>query len=128
MDALRLEVERTECCQGFTYSHSASGGTGSGMAMSIYKSAKYENNLIEKTRGSHYFFTVLPSSQISNTVVEPYNCVMVLNEQKDKYVNAVCFDNESLFNICSKSLGIKTPNFADLNRCISMVMSGNTAS
>jgi tubulin alpha len=37
-------------------------------------------------------------------------------------------DNEAIYNICKKSLGILSPGFADLNRLIAQVVSSITAS
>jgi len=121
---LRKEVERTSCCQGFTYSHSASGGTGSGLSMQIYART---DDLLKPSFGGTYFFTVLPSKKISNTVIEPYNCVLTLDKLATAE-NVVCLDNEALYRICFDTLGLATPTFGDLNRLISMVLSGNTAS
>jgi len=123
-EVLRKEVERTQCCQGFTFSHSASGGTGSGLAIQIFSKV---NDLLIPSFGSVYFFTVFPSGQVSNTVIEPYNALLVL-EKLLLAENVVCIDNESLYKICFETLGLDTPTFGDLNRLISMVMAGNTAS
>jgi len=124
-EILRREVERTQCCQGFTFTHASSGGTGSGLTMAIYEKCTAE--LLTPTFGGVYFFTLFPSTKISNTVTEPYNTTMTLFNQK-VVENVVCFDNESLYKICFNTLGLDTPTFGDLNRLVSMVMSGNTAS
>jgi len=39
-----------------------------------------------------------------------------------------CIDNEALFNICNKTLGIPSPAYRDLNGLVSKVMSGVTSS
>jgi len=121
---LRKEVERSQCCQGFTFSHSASGGTGSGLSMRIWNRTQ---DLLVPSFGGIYFFTVLPSSKVSNTVIEPYNSMLVLRRLHSAE-NVVCLDNEALYRICFDTLGLDTPTFGDLNRLISMVMAGNTAS
>jgi len=123
VEVMRHEIERTNCLQGFTYSHSAAGGTGSGLTMQILEKA---NNLLTKTHATSYLFTVLPSQKISNTVVEPYNCLMVLEKLRNAE-NVVCLDNESLYKICCNTLGLEAPTFDDMNRLVAMVMAGNTA-
>jgi len=125
VECLRSEVERTQCCQGFTFSHSSAGGTGSGLSLRIFEETKdlFEPN----NKAGNYFFTIFPSNQVSNTVLEPYNSACVIDELR-KAQNVVCFDNEALYNICFNTLGLKTPTFADMNRLVSMIMSGNTAS
>ncbi len=39
-----------------------------------------------------------------------------------------CFDNEALYDICFKTLKLKSPTYPDLNNLISYTMSGVTAS
>jgi len=124
VDCLRREVERTECCQGFTFSHSTAGGTGSGLTMRIWNEAA---SLLVPSFGGSYFFSVFPGAKVSNTVLEPYNTMCVL-EKQSQVENVVCFDNEALYEICFNTLGLVSPTFSDLNRLVSMVMSGNTAS
>lgn len=122
-DCLRIEAERTDCLQGFTYSHSSAGGTGSGLTFAISNVA---SDLLTSTFGGSFYFTVFPSEQISNTVLEPYNSVMVL-EKQTTCENVVCFDNEALYNICFNTIGLSSPTFGDMNRLVSMVMAGTTA-
>jgi len=123
LDMLRVEVERTECMQGFTYSHSSGGGTGSGLTYGIHEIAQ---DLLATSFGGCFFYTVFPSQKISNTVLEPYNTVLTLDKQQD-VENVVCFDNESLYNICFNTVGLKCPTFGDMNRLVSMILAGTTA-
>ena len=67
-------------CLGFTFSHSASGGTGSGLSMRIFDQCQ---SLLTPTYGGIWFFTVFPSKKISNTVIEPYNTVCVLDKLRE---------------------------------------------
>jgi len=76
-----------------------------------------------------WFFTVFPSTKISNTVIEPYNTVLVLDKLKDaESENVTVLDNEALYNICFNTLGLRSPTFQDINMLIANVMAGNTAS
>jgi len=124
IEVIRREVERSECCQGFTFSHSASGGTGSGLAMNIFENCV---DLLKPSFGGIWFFTVFPSKKISNVVTEPYNTMLTL----DKLTQAndvVVLDNEALYDICFNTLNLGSPTFGDINKLIANVMSGNTAS
>ncbi len=40
----------------------------------------------------------------------------------------MCLDNEALYNICFRTLKLKSPTYGDLNHLVSNVMSGVTAS
>merc|ERR1719231_1100464 len=58
LDVVRKEAEGCDCLQGFNMTHSLGGGTGSGMCT----------------------FSVFPSPKVSDTVVEPYNCVLSVHQ------------------------------------------------
>merc|ERR1711898_22481 len=73
-------------------------------------------------------FTVWSCPQISSACVEPYNtvlCVHSLLEHTD-VTNQV--DNEALYDICRRNLGIERPTYTNLNRLIAQCISSVTAS
>ena len=57
-EVIRREVEKTECCQGVTITHSVGGGTGSGLGMRIVDEIR---PLIVKSFGCIWLFSVFPS-------------------------------------------------------------------
>jgi len=73
MDAIRKEAESCDCLQGFMIFHSLGGGTGSGMGTLIMSKIRdeYPDRMITA-------FSVFPSNKVSETVVEPYNAVLIL--------------------------------------------------
>lgn len=73
-------------------------------------------------------FSVVPSPKVSNTVVEPYNCVLSAHHLIDNADQVFCIDNEALYDICLRSLKLKEPTYPDLNGLVSRVMSGVTCS
>ncbi|CAF4682820.1 unnamed protein product [Rotaria sp. Silwood1] len=106
MDVVRKESESCDCLQGFQLTHALGGGTGSGMQIS---------------------FSVFPSLKVSKTVVEPYNAMLSSEPIIEHGDAAYCIDNEALYDICSRTLKIKTPTYGDLNHLVSATMSGVTA-
>jgi len=124
MQVLRKQIERANCPQGFTFSHSSGGGAGSGLCMKIFSQCE---DLLIPSYGGTWFFTVFPSKKISNTVIEPYNTALVLDGLRDAK-NVTCLDNESMYSLACNTLGLESPTFADLNRLVANVMAGNTAS
>lgn len=123
LDTCRKEAEQCDCLQGFQVNHSIGGGTGSGLA----------GLLISKIREEYpdrmlMTFTVIPSPKVSDTVVEPYNAVLSIPHLVENTDLTMCIDNESLYDICFRTLKLTSPTFGDLNHLVAAVMSGVTCS
>jgi len=73
-------------------------------------------------------FSVVPSPKVSDTVVEPYNATLSVHQLVENADEVFCIDNEALYDICSRTLKLSTPNYGDLNQLVSAVMSGVTCS
>lgn len=122
MDIIRREAEKSDCLQGFQLTHSVGGGTGSGLGTLIISNIReeYSDRIINT-------FSVIPSPKVSTVVLEPYNatlCIQMLIENSDQ---THCIDNEALYNICFRNLKLANPTYTDLNRLISLTMSGITS-
>ena len=122
MDVLRREAESCECLQGFQLTHSLGGGTGSGMGTLLLSKIKEEfpDRMVMS-------YSVFPSASSSDTVTEPYNTTLSINQLLENVDEVVAIDNEALYNICLQSLNIKTPSFAEMNQLVSKAMAGITA-
>jgi tubulin beta len=122
LNVARQQVENCDCLQGFHVIHSLGGGSGSGMGSLLLKNLQeeYDDRLVTT-------FSVFPSFDLSETVVEPYNSCLTLNQMISYTDQTVCFHNESMLDICQNTLKIRKPTFCDLNNLISMTMAGITA-
>ena len=58
--------------------------------------------------------------------MEPYNCVLSLQELAENADETFCLDNEALYDICFRTLKLTTPTYGDLNHLVSATMSGVT--
>ena len=123
LDVVHREVETCEVLQGFQVTHSLGGGTGSGMGTLLISKIReeYPDRMM-------CTYSVLPSRKVSDTVVEPYNCTLSIHELVENADEVFAIDNEALYNICTRSLKVEQPSYADLNRLVSSVMSGITCS
>ena len=123
LDTIHREVEACDVLQGFQLSHSLGGGTGSGLGTLIY--AKLAEEYPDRINQA---FSVFPSLKVSDVVVSPYNCIFAMSYllQDCDFVNI--FDNDALYDICTKYLKITTPTYGDINHLISYSMSGTTSS
>merc|ERR1711939_492628 len=71
-------------------------------------------------------YSVFPSPKVSDTVVEPYNCVLSVHQLVENSDESLLIDNEALYDICFRTLKLTTPTFGDLNHLVAAVMSGVT--
>ncbi|KAL0476265.1 tubulin beta [Acrasis kona] len=122
MDSVRREAEGADSLQGFQIAHSLGGGTGSGLGTLLMARIReeYPDRIIMS-------FSVFPSENLSDTVVEPYNSILSMHRLIQDADEVVVIDNEALYNICSKSLKLTKPTFGDLNHLVSCVMSNVTS-
>jgi tubulin beta len=123
LDVVRKEAEGCDCLQGFQFSHSLGGGTGSGMGTLLISKIReeYQDRVIET-------FSIFPSPKVSDTVVEPYNATLSIHLLVDSTDEVMVIDNEALYDICFRTLKLTTPTYGDLNHLVSATMSGVTCS
>ncbi len=121
LDVVRKEAEGCDCLQGFTMSHSLGGGTGSGMGTLLI--SKIREEYPDRVMCT---YSVFPSPKVSDTVVEPYNCVLSVHQLVENSDESLLIDNEALYDICFRTLKLTTPTFGDLNHLVAAVMSATT--
>jgi len=121
LDVVQREVEACECLQGFQIAHSLGGGTGAGMGTLLLNKIReeYPDRMMAT-------FSVVPSPKVSDTVVEPYNATLSVHQLVENSDETFCIDNEALYDICLRTLRLKSPTYGDLNHLVSLVMSGVT--
>ena len=104
--------------KGFLLFHANKGGTGSGMG-----SFFLERLSVDYSHKSKYSFTVSPSLQVSNFVIENYNSVLSTHALLKHTVCTLCLDNEALCNVCNRNLYLKHTTYTNLNCLIAEVIS-----
>nr|CAD7256184.1 unnamed protein product [Timema shepardi] len=123
MERVRKQADTCTGLQGFFVFHSFGGGTGSGFTPLLMQ--KLSDEFGKKSRLE---FIVYPAPQVSTAVVEPYNAVLSTHTTLSNSDCAFMVDNEAIYNICRRKLGIERPSYAHLNRLIGQVVSSITAS
>merc|ERR1711939_344043 len=121
LDVVRREAEGCDCLQGFQITHSLGGGTGAGMGTLLI--SKIREEFPDRMMAT---FSVVPSQKVSNTVVEPYNATLSVHQLVENSDETFCIDNETLYDICMRTLKLSNPSYGDLNHLVSAVMSGIT--
>lgn len=123
IEKIRQIVENTNNLQGFFLYHSFGGGTGSGFSAKLLEPLCDEYPRLTKLQiGIH------PAPNISSTIVEPYNAILTTHTTLDQVDCAFLFDNQALYDISRDQALIDRPSYAHLNRLMSQVLSGITAS
>ena len=110
--------------------YAAGGGTGSSKTSSTsiilqedFKGCGFNNYLMDSYRqdydlGKQMDYVIWPSPNISDSVVEPYNAMSVFHNVYQYTDLMVLLDNEQLYKVCQKQLGLDNPRFSDINAII----------
>ena len=121
LDNTRKQAEYCDSLHGFQMMHSLGGGTGSGFGtLALDKIREEYPGRISAS------FSVIPSSLSSDIIVEPYNVVLSMHLMVNYTDLSVLLDNESLEKICSRTLKLTQPTFADFNYIAATAMSNLT--
>ncbi|XP_026474348.1 tubulin alpha-1 chain-like [Ctenocephalides felis] len=123
LDRIRKLADQCSGLQGFLIFHSFGGGTGSG-----FTSLLMERLSVDYGKKSKLQFAIYPAPQVSTSVVEPYNSILTTHTTLDHSDCAFMVDNEAIYDICKRNLGIPRPNYSNLNRMVSQVVSSITTS
>lgn len=73
-------------------------------------------------------FAVYPAPNLATAVVEPYNAILSTHTTLGHSDCAFMVDNEAIYDICIKHLGVPRPGYDNLNRLIAQIVSSTTAS
>lgn len=123
MDRVRRIADSANGLQGFLFTHSFGGGTGSGFGALLL-----ERLSVDYGKKSKLEFAVYPAPQNSTSVVEPYNSVLTTHTTLEHSDCTFMVDNEAIYDMCRRSLDIARPSYENLNRLIAQVVSSVTAS
>ncbi len=123
MDRVRKVADNCGGLQGFMFTHSFGGGTGSGFGALLL-----EQLSIDYGKKSKLEFAVYPSPRVATSVVEPYNSVLTTHATLEHSDCTFMVDNDAIYDMCRRNLDIARPSHANLNRIISQVISSVTAS
>ncbi|ANZ77516.1 BA75_04700T0 [Komagataella pastoris] len=123
MERLRKMADQCDGLQGFLFTHSFGGGTGSGFGALLLE--ELSNEFGKKTKLD---FAVYPAPQVSSSVVEPYNSVLSTHSTLMHSDCTFMVDNEAIYDMCRKNLDTARPTYDNLNRVVAQVLSSVTAS
>ncbi|XP_003741240.1 tubulin alpha-8 chain [Galendromus occidentalis] len=123
LDRLQKMADQCDGLQGFLIFHSFGGGTGSGFTSLLMQSIAQDFG--KKCRLG---FAIYPAPQVSTALVEPYNSVLTTHATLEHADCVFMMDNEALYNICRRNLGVERPDYTNLNRLVGQAVSAITAS
>nr|AAP47197.1 alpha-tubulin [Schmidtea polychroa] len=123
MAQLRKVVDNCDGLEGFLMISSYGGGTGSG-----FQTLMLEKIGIEYAKRLKISVVIYPCPKLSTSTVEPYNAVLTSHFTLEQGELSVFFDNESMYDICTKTLDINRPTYSNLNRLLAQIYSAITVS
>lgn len=123
LERVRKLADNCDGLQGFLVFHSFGGGTGSG-----FGALMMERLSVEYGKKSKLEFSIYPAPQVSTVVVEPYNSILTTHTTLEHSDCSFMVDNEAIYDICRRNIGIARPTYTNLNRIIAQVVSSITAS
>lgn len=123
LDRLRKLTDQCTGLQGFLIYHSFGGGTGSG-----FGSLLLERLSVDYGKKAKVEFAVFPAPQIATAVVEPYNSVLCAHAMMEHSDVGFIVDNEALYDLCQRNLGVSKPTYTNLNRLLAQCVSSITVS
>ncbi|XP_067941273.1 tubulin alpha chain-like [Watersipora subatra] len=123
LDRIRKLADQCPGLQGFLVFHSFGGGTGSGFCSLLMERLTNDYGKTSKLQ-----FAIYPAPQISPTIVEPYNSVLMTHATLEHSDCAFLIDNEAVYDICRRNLDVERPTYTNINRLMAQVVSSVTAS
>lgn len=118
MEVIRKMVEESHNLAAFETIHSYSGGTGSG-----FTSLVVEHLCDEYGKKFKFSTSVFPSAMYSQSTVDPYNAILHSHSTIETLDCDILFDNQTMFDRCSKNLTIHQPSYTDINRLLAQMLS-----
>ncbi|KAK6046506.1 Tubulin/FtsZ family, GTPase domain protein [Cooperia oncophora] len=131
MDIIERESENSDQMDGFLFTHSVSGGTGSGMGSLILE--KIRDRFPKKVIQTYSVFA--NHEDTSDVIVHPYNSVLSMERlidfpgQEFDYVinHVVVIDNAALNRLAAGKFETQQPTFDHINSLVTRIMSTSTA-
>ncbi|CAD8125102.1 unnamed protein product [Paramecium sonneborni] len=112
-DEIRRQVENCDHFSGFVFTHSISGGFGSGYTTLLSRLLKIEYN-----KSINFSFCLAPSPNYSDNIIESYNSLMSLNSMAETFDGVILLQNEAIYNLIENRLDIESPSFNEANQVI----------
>ncbi|KAI8057073.1 tubulin alpha-1 chain [Syncephalis plumigaleata] len=122
-ESVRKLADNCEGLQGFLLFHSFGGGTGSGLGSLLLEQLSTDYGKKCKLE-----FSIYPAPEMSTAVVEPYNAILTTHTTLEHADCTFMVDNQAIYGICKKQLGIDMPQYTNLNQLVAQVVSSITVS
>ena len=123
VERIRQVADQCSGLQGFLVFHSFGGGTGSG-----FTSLLLERLSLDYGKKAKLEFAIYPAPQVATAIVEPYNAILTTHTTLEHSDVTFLVDNEAIYDLCAKNLGVDRPTYTNLNRLIAQIISSITAS
>ncbi|KAF8359879.1 tbg-1 [Pristionchus pacificus] len=122
IDMVDREAELAPALDGFNFTHSVSGGTGSGLGSRLLEKLRdrYPKTIIQS-------YSVFSDQDAPDVVVQPYNSILTLQRLMECTNSVVVLDNTALNRVVADRLGLPQASFEHVNKLVARIMSATTA-
>lgn len=124
LENVRKEVEKCNALQGIQFTHSVSGGTGSGLTGLLLNVLRDYIGGDSGKKCIMQAFTLVPRPDLSDVLIEPYNAALGIQDLLEYTDQVFVYDNRALQDVCLKSKDLDPPRMIDMNDIIARCMSG----
>lgn len=124
-EMIEREAENSDSLEGFVFTHSIAGGTGSGMGSYLLEniSDRFPRKLIQ----TYSVFPNQTSTGEGDVVVQPYNSLLTMKRLTLHADCVVVLDNTALNRVVVDSLHVQSPTVEQMNGLVSTVMAASTS-
>jgi tubulin alpha len=122
MDRIGRLTEECDNCQGFLIIHALGGGAGSGVTAQLMEALSITYGKRAKLQ-----FAIYPTAKLSTPSTGPYNTVLSTYYTNDHTNCCFLVDNDAIYDIAQRNLGIPSPSYEDLNCLIAHTIADVTA-
>ena len=121
MDKIRTEIERCSNLASILVINSCSGGTGGGFCAILI-----ERISLIAVKCAVVLSSVMPSPDISNIMLEPYNFAWFLDDVLEKCDMIVCYNNKGLYGELQRQTGMWSVGYDEINEVVASSLSSLT--
>ncbi|KAF1761223.1 hypothetical protein GCK72_009477 [Caenorhabditis remanei] len=125
MDIIIREAENTDNLDGILFTHSVSGGTGSGTGSLLLESLR--EAFPKKVIQTYSVFANSDATGTTDVVVHPYNWILSMQRLIENPDHVVVLDNAALHRLAAGKFKTDTPTFDHINSLVARIMSTSTA-
>uniref|UniRef100_A0A915EL61 Tubulin gamma chain n=1 Tax=Ditylenchus dipsaci TaxID=166011 RepID=A0A915EL61_9BILA len=122
-EIITRETENADSLEGFSLSHSISGGTGSGLGSKIMEQVKdrFPKSILQTSS------VFANANDETDVVVSPYNSMLTLDWLVEYPDFVIVLENAALYRVATETMRVQKPSVEHINSMVSRIMTSVSA-